>query len=276
MNELSRHIEVLLLEHDCVIIPQLGGFVAQYVSAHRVTEEQTIYPPFRTVGFNAQLTLNDGLLVQSYMQAYDTSYPETLRMIEDEVNHLKETLQNKGSFEFRGIGILSLNLDGTYHFTPNESGVLSPELYGLGAFSLPYVEGENSSPEPVEPTASSPETVSERSKHYTLSLNKELCNYVAAAVVALLFYFLWSTPADVVSGGSTSGSVATIAAVPFVSPVSNSTKHSVESPNAVSKATGTIQNKTADGKNDNRISPIKQNVNVHTDAGGFVLVLASS
>ncbi len=60
MNELSRHIEVLLLEHDCVIIPQLGGFVAQYVSSHRVTAEQTIYPPFRTVGINAQLTLNDG------------------------------------------------------------------------------------------------------------------------------------------------------------------------------------------------------------------------
>ena len=85
MIELSRHIEALLLEHDCVIVPGLGGFVTQYVPACRLPDEVLFLPPHRTVGFNAELTLNDGLLVQSYMQAYDTSYPETVRMIEEAV-----------------------------------------------------------------------------------------------------------------------------------------------------------------------------------------------
>ena len=74
MNELSRHIEKLLLSHDCVIVPQLGGFVTQYVSARHVGCENLFLPPRRTVGFNPQLKLNDGLLVQSYMQAHETSY----------------------------------------------------------------------------------------------------------------------------------------------------------------------------------------------------------
>ena len=30
MIELARHIEILLLENDCVIVPELGGFIAHY------------------------------------------------------------------------------------------------------------------------------------------------------------------------------------------------------------------------------------------------------
>ena len=31
--ELRRHIEILLLENDCVIVPNLGGFMAHHVEA---------------------------------------------------------------------------------------------------------------------------------------------------------------------------------------------------------------------------------------------------
>ena len=72
MIELSQHIEVLLLENDCVIVPGLGGFVAHYTPAIQV-EENVFLPPTRTIGFNPQLKLNDGLLVQSYMAVYDTN-----------------------------------------------------------------------------------------------------------------------------------------------------------------------------------------------------------
>ena len=34
MNELSRHIEILLLSNDCVIVPCFGGCVAH----HKVAE----------------------------------------------------------------------------------------------------------------------------------------------------------------------------------------------------------------------------------------------
>ena len=33
MIELAQHIEALLLENDCVIVPGLGGFVAHYTPA---------------------------------------------------------------------------------------------------------------------------------------------------------------------------------------------------------------------------------------------------
>ena len=39
-------------------------------------------PPLRTIGFNPQLITNDGLLVQSYMQAFNTDFPDATRRIE--------------------------------------------------------------------------------------------------------------------------------------------------------------------------------------------------
>ena len=76
MIELAQHIEVLLLENDCVIVPGLGGFVAHYTPAMRVAEENVFLPPTRIIGFNPQLKMNDGLLVQSYMAVYDTDFYE--------------------------------------------------------------------------------------------------------------------------------------------------------------------------------------------------------
>ena len=55
MKELSQHIETLLLENDCVIIPGFGGFVAHYASAQWVEEECIYLPPTRNIGFNPQL-----------------------------------------------------------------------------------------------------------------------------------------------------------------------------------------------------------------------------
>ena len=88
MIELAQHIEALLLENDCVIVPNFGGFVAHYAPATYVKEENLFLPPTRIIGFNSQLKLNDGVLVQSYMSAHDTSFADATRMVEKEVDAL--------------------------------------------------------------------------------------------------------------------------------------------------------------------------------------------
>lgn len=134
--ELERHIEILLLSNDCVIVPELGGFMAYHVSARYDEDDQLFLPPLRTLGFNPQLKINDSLLAQSYVEAYDISYPEALQRIEDEVNELKMHLETEGSYELNDIGTLALNDEGNCQFTPCEAGILSPSLYGLGSFEM--------------------------------------------------------------------------------------------------------------------------------------------
>lgn len=133
MIELERHIEILLLSNDCVIVPRLGGFMAHNIEARYDEQEHLFLPPLRTLGFNPQLNINDSLLVQSYIEAYDISYPEALQRIDDEVEELKQHLENEGSYELNDIGILALNDDGNYVFTPCEAGILTPSLYGLSS-----------------------------------------------------------------------------------------------------------------------------------------------
>jgi len=134
--ELERHIEILLLSNDCVIVPGLGGFMAHYVEARYDEEDQMFLPPLRTLGFNPQLKMNDSLLVQSYVEAYDLSYPEALRRIDSEVEELRQHLYNEGSYELNDIGLLALNDDGHLVFTPCEAGILTPCLYGLSSFRI--------------------------------------------------------------------------------------------------------------------------------------------
>lgn len=136
MIQLQRHIEILLLSHDCVIIPGFGGFIAHHVDAHYDEGDRLWLPPYRTLGFNPQLTLNDSLLVQSYVEAYDMSYPDALRQIESEVEELKGILHSEGEYVMDGVGTLSVNIEGNIEFEPCEAGILSPEVYGLSDFSF--------------------------------------------------------------------------------------------------------------------------------------------
>ena len=142
--EIERHIEILLLDNDCVIVPGLGGFTAHHVEARFDESDDVFLPPLRTLGFNQQLKINDSLLVQSYIEAYDISYPEALRRIEGEVEELRQRLANDGYYEMTDIGGLEMNEYGNIIFTPCEAGILTPELYGLSSFEMQPLMAEES------------------------------------------------------------------------------------------------------------------------------------
>ena len=134
--ELERHIEILLLNNDCVIVPDLGGFMAHYSEAHYDDRDQMFLPPMRTLGFNPALKMNDSRLAQSYIEAYDISYPEAILRIEDEVSELRQHIENEGSYELNDLGILKMNEYGNYEFEPCEAGILTPTLYGLSTVEM--------------------------------------------------------------------------------------------------------------------------------------------
>jgi len=134
--ELGRHIEILLLDNDCVIVPELGGFVAHYIESRFDERDSVLLPPLRTLGFNPAIKLNDSLLVQSYIEAYDISYPEAMSRIEDEVEELQQTIEEEGFYELVNVGTLRQNAQGGYDFEPCEAGILTPSLYGLGAVEV--------------------------------------------------------------------------------------------------------------------------------------------
>lgn len=191
MIELARHIEILLLENDCVIVPELGGFIAHYQPAHYAEGENVYFPPMRTIGFNPQLTINDGLLAQSYMQTHHTDFPDATRMIAKEVEELKDLLYRDGCVEIRGIGKLYYTIHNSYEFHPNENGVLTPGLYSLNSFIINRLK-ENAS------IASSNKDLVQKSakRNKEIHISRHwIGNAVAVAVAVVLFFFL-SVPVE--------------------------------------------------------------------------------
>ena len=208
--ELAKHLEVLLLSNDCVIVPDFGGFVAHYVSAHIDERDGTFIPPIRTLGFNPQLKMNDSLLAQAYMESQDISYPEAIRHIELEIDEIRRIISHEGSFSLEGIGVLRANDEGTYLFEPNESGILSPSLYGLGTFEFlplsatPVIKQEKEKPqaqivdieteeEKVSPSLIEIAETDEESES-AISIKMSWIRNAVAVAAAIVLFFLLTTP----------------------------------------------------------------------------------
>jgi hypothetical protein len=194
MIDLAQHIEVLLLENDCVIVPGLGGFVAHYTPAMRVAEENIFLPPTRIIGFNPQLKMNDGLLVQSYMAVYDTNFSDATRIVEKEVQEVFAALHEDGKVELPNVGELRYSIHGTYDFVPYDNKITTPYLYGLDSFEMQELS-ELKKPY-LEKTVAVPAAVEKGKRKFEIKFNRSyLSNAVAMIAVIALFFFL-STPIE--------------------------------------------------------------------------------
>lgn len=190
--EFERHIEILLLSNDCVIVPGLGGFMAHRIDASYDEEEGIFLPPLRTLGFNPQLTMNDSLLVQSYIEAYDISYPEALRRIEAEVAELRQHLETEGEYELNDIGILSINDEGKLQFEPCEAGILTPQFYGLSSFEMKPLPVETEVEVPTDTEKEVTEEFAE--KEGTIIIKMSWLRNVAAVAAAIIAFLVIGTP----------------------------------------------------------------------------------
>lgn len=201
MKELSRHIEVLLLENDCVIVPGLGGFIAHNKAAEFKGSANIFCPPLRTIGFNPQLTINDGLLAQSYMQSYDTDFPDASRKIESVVSQIKDSLYKNGQAELDNIGTLYYTMAGTYGFEPYGNAFFSPSLYGLGSFSISPLSELASVKETaaeqrivIETVPSSVESPKEKNKQQHII--KRMAEHAIGIAAAIILFFVLSVPVE--------------------------------------------------------------------------------
>lgn len=189
MKELVKHIEYLLLDNDCVIIPQFGGFVTRHISSQYVEEEQLFLPPIRTVGFNLQLKEDDGLLVSSYMKAYQITEVEAKALISNQVSQLQQELLENGSCDMGSLGMLTTDENGLLKFSPCQAGTVCPAFYGLDALMfhpLPAANAEN--------TATQDHKIQQKETNHneiTIRLNKTwLQNIAAIAAVVIMFLIL--------------------------------------------------------------------------------------
>ena len=167
--------------------------MAHHVDARYDEEDASFLPPLRALGFNPQLKMNDSLLVQSYIEAYDISYPEALRRIENEVDELRQHLETNGRFELNDLGVLQLNEEGNMEFEPCEAGILTPDLYGLSTFEMKSLAIQQAEEEPAAPVTDETE-VQEVDDEPAITIRMSWLRNVVAVAAAVVAFFMIGTP----------------------------------------------------------------------------------
>ena len=167
-NFLLNALPLLLHDHDCLVIPGMGGFVAHPVPARFDEDKGEWIPPGRDVLFNPKLTVRDGLLEQEIRRATGCSNEAATEWLARETEALHAALQSGQHVTLSGLGRLYQTEDGTLGFVaeprlgeryaaPGLIRIAWPDHHAQPAEAVPATEEETDTtvvgPVPVTPEA---------------------------------------------------------------------------------------------------------------------------
>lgn len=180
-DSLSQHITTLLRNHDCVILPGVGAFVATYVSAAIMGDQ--LAPPLRRIAFNSELIHDDGLLAASYSRRMKISFEQARERVAAEAALIHRRMKAEGVVNINRVGALYRRSGGRLEFVPEAAWTLS----------LPVVRAAKPKPqfEVVKPVADEPDMAMAVVR---VPLRLRWMRAAVAAVILLTAAFTLSTP----------------------------------------------------------------------------------
>jgi hypothetical protein len=149
---ITRHIADLLYHHECVIVPDLGGFIKANIPARIIHTTHEFCPPSGTVAFNAGLSVNDGLLANHIASVENTSYREALYEIKQWAETCNESVKKGNKVALEGIGELFMNVSGKLEFSPSSQVNFNADSFGLPVFFAKTADNESFILPEIQPT----------------------------------------------------------------------------------------------------------------------------
>jgi len=129
--EIIDLISDLLYKHNCVIIPGFGGFVGNFKSTEFDAERLLASPSRKKVVFNQALVENDGLLINGLMSRKNIDYAQAEKEVVLFTRFLKDRLEKYKNYEFKHLGSLYLNEEGSILFVAYDGLNFYKKSYGL-------------------------------------------------------------------------------------------------------------------------------------------------
>lgn len=132
--KIDHYISELLYEHDCVVVPQFGGFVGNYLPASIVLLQNKLLPPSKTISFNRSLIHNDGLLANYIARCERKKYEEAIALLLNYSELLKQEIKKGRKILLPHIGTLYQDTLQNILFEPDRSTNYLIESFGLPVF----------------------------------------------------------------------------------------------------------------------------------------------
>ena len=134
--KIDVYISDLLYSYDCVVIPDFGGFVANYASAKIQPIQHKITPPSKKISFNKNLKSNDGLLSNHIAEKQSLSYAEANELIKSFVDQSIEGLNKGDKIKIEKVGTLFLDPERNIQFIAEEKNEFLLDSFGLGTMRI--------------------------------------------------------------------------------------------------------------------------------------------
>lgn len=188
MHRFIDYISDLLLLHDCVIIPDFGGFICNYKNATIDEVSGMIYPPSKEIIFNRNLKHNDGLLTNWVASKEGIDYDKAAKQVEFFTEDLKIKLNQHQKIVFDNIGSFHTDRRFNIIFETNDNNFLA-DTWGMEAIEAPQirVEKKKSTPSQINIPVSSdmPPYINMEPRNWL----HRLLNYgIAAAIIAGIIF----------------------------------------------------------------------------------------
>ena len=136
MENLVKNISRLIAQHNCVIMPGVGAFLAHRVPAYYNAAERVFMPPHRSLVFNPQVTVDDALLLSEYMEDGTMSYEEAGECLANDIEVMRRKLSDTGKLCFGDLGTFNMDIEGKISFTANENSIDDPYNYGFEPLAI--------------------------------------------------------------------------------------------------------------------------------------------
>lgn len=202
--QIEHLIGDLLMRHNCVVIPNFGGFVAGQTSSKFDPNKGIAIPPHKSLLFNKHLITNDGLLIAAYANENKMSYEEAHSTIQDQVQIWQRKMSKGDRVTIDRVGFLYLDAEKNIGFEQDKFYNLLLSSFGLGKVHFVVQEDISILQEVEKSTLQFHEREEEKQapiiqlpKHeesYETSTKskKVIWKYIAAAaILPVCFYSLW-------------------------------------------------------------------------------------
>ena len=126
-----KSITELLLDHECVIVPEFGAFISKETPAVLDYVNNRLTPPSKEVRFNGQLITDDGLLIGYVAEKQDITMTEAAKRVHEFAMRSLAVIEASGVLRLDGMGVLSRVSEREYIFQLDENMNLFGDAFGL-------------------------------------------------------------------------------------------------------------------------------------------------
>ena len=132
MNKTVEHyISELLFLHDCVILPNFGGFVGNPQSAKLNKTTEMLSPPSKQILFNSNLKTNDGLLITHISSQEGITQEIAKNEVENYATKITDKLTKSKVLRIDKIGLFTLGKEGNIIFLQDSVNNYSLDSFGM-------------------------------------------------------------------------------------------------------------------------------------------------